>query len=174
MLQYTDLDGQARSNRGDKLNLNGHAWTASLETGYPIALSQRWTLEPQAQLIAQKVSLDTASDSVSRISHDAQVELTGRLGARLAGTFTGTSGRLLQPYAQVNLWHGDGGRDTLTFGGIDRIKTDYRYTSVQLESGVVAQVSEALSLHGGVQYSTNLDSRQQEASGVNLGVRWQF
>ncbi|HDS1817916.1 TPA: autotransporter outer membrane beta-barrel domain-containing protein [Pseudomonas putida] len=174
VLQYTDLDGRARSNRGDKLNLNGHAWTASLETGYPIALSQRWTLEPQAQLIAQKVSLDTASDSVSRISHDAQVELTGRLGARLAGTFTGTSGRLLQPYAQVNLWHGDGGRDTLTFDGIDRIKTDYRYTSVQLESGVVAQVSEALSLHGGVQYSTNLDSRQQEASGVNLGVRWQF
>ena len=35
-------------------------------------------------------------------------------------------------------------------------------------------VSEALSLHGGVQYTANLDSRQQEASGVNLGVRWQF
>jgi len=25
-----------------------------------------------------------------------------------------------------------------------------------------------------VQYASNLDSRQQEASGVNLGVRWQF
>ena len=174
VLQYTDLDGRARSHRGDKLNINGHAWTASLESGYPIALSQRWAVEPQAQLIAQKVSLDTARDSVSRISHDAQVELTARLGARLEGTFTGNRGRLLQPYAQVNLWHGDGGRDTLTFDELDTIKTDYRYTSVQLESGVVAQVSEALSLHGGVQYSANLDSRQQEASGVNLGVRWQF
>ncbi|WP_043197419.1 autotransporter outer membrane beta-barrel domain-containing protein [Pseudomonas putida] len=174
VLQYTRLDGRARSDRGDKLNIDGHAWTASLESGYPIALSERWTLEPQAQLIAQKVSLDSASDSVSRISHDAQVELTGRLGVRLEGAFTGSSGRLLQPYAQVNLWHGDGGRDTLTFDDVDKIKTDYRYTSVQLESGVVAQVSEALSLHGGVQYTANLDSRQQEASGVNLGVRWQF
>ncbi|MFJ4452925.1 autotransporter outer membrane beta-barrel domain-containing protein [Pseudomonas sp. NPDC089392] len=174
VLQYTSLNGRARSDRGDKLNIDGHAWTASLESGYPIALSERWTLEPQAQLIAQKVSLDSASDSVSRISHDAQVELTGRLGMRLEGAFTGSSGRLLQPYAQVNLWHGDGGRDTLTFDGVDKIKTDYRYTSVQLESGVVAQVNEALSLHGGVQYTTNLDSRQQETSGVNLGVRWQF
>jgi outer membrane autotransporter protein len=174
VLQYTDLDGRARSHRGDKLNIKGHAWTASLESGYPIVLSQRWAVEPQAQLIAQKVSLDTARDSISRVSHDAQVELTARLGARLEGTFTGTRGRLLQPYAQVNLWHGDGGRDTLTFDDLDTIKTDYRYTSVQLESGVVAQVSEALSLHGGVQYSANLDSRQQEASGVNLGVRWQF
>ena len=174
VLQYTRLDGRARSDRGDKLNIDGHAWTTSLESGYPIALSEHWTLEPQAQLIAQKVSLDSASDSVSRISHDAQVELTGRLGVRLEGAFTGSSGRLLQPYAQVNLWHGDGGRDTLTFDDVDKIKTDYRYTSVQLESGVVAQVSEALSLHGGVQYTANLDSRQQEASGVNLGVRWQF
>ncbi|MFG0411158.1 autotransporter outer membrane beta-barrel domain-containing protein [Pseudomonas sp. FYR_11] len=174
VLQYTRLDGRARSERGDKLNIDGHAWTASLEAGYPIALSDRWTVEPQAQLIAQKVKLDSASDSVSRVSHDAQVEMTGRLGVRLEGAFKGSSGRLLQPYAQVNLWHGDGGRDTLTFDDTDKIKTDYRYTSVQVESGVVAQVSDALSVHGGVQYTTNLDSRQQEASGVNLGIRWAF
>ncbi|PRN02524.1 autotransporter outer membrane beta-barrel domain-containing protein [Pseudomonas sp. LLC-1] len=174
VLQYTHLDGRARSDRGDKLNIDGHAWTASLESGYPIALSERWTLEPQAQLIAQKVSLDSASDSVSRISHDAQVELTGRLGVRLEGAFTGSSGRLLRPYVQVNLWHGDAGRDTLTFDDVDKIKTDYRYTSVQLESGVVAQVNQALSLHGGVQYTDNLDSRQQEASGVNLSMRWNY
>lgn len=54
VLQYTRLDGRARSDRGDKLNIDGHAWTASLESGYPIALSERWTVEPQAQLIAQK------------------------------------------------------------------------------------------------------------------------
>ena len=174
VLQYTRLDGRARSDRGDKLNIDGHAWTASLESGYPISVSERWTLEPQAQLIAQKVSLDSANDSVSHVNYDAQVELTGRLGVRLEGAYNTSNVRLLQPYAQLNLWHGDGGRDTLTFDDVDKIKTDYRYTSLQLETGLVAQVSEALSLHGGVQYSSNLDSRQQEASGVNLGVRWQF
>ncbi len=174
VVQYTDLDGRARSDRGGKLELDGHAWTASLESGLPVALSKRWTLEPQAQLIAQKTSLDSASDGVSRISHDAQVELTSRLGVRLEGAFKVAGERLLQPYAQINLWHGDGGRDTLTFDGVDRIKTDYRYTSVQLEGGLVARLDRNLSLHGGVQYTSNLDSRQQETSSVNLGVRWQF
>ncbi|MDF9618056.1 autotransporter outer membrane beta-barrel domain-containing protein [Pseudomonas entomophila] len=174
VLQYTRLDGRARSERGDKLDIEGHAWTASVETGYPIALSQHWTLEPQAQLIAQKTALDSASDSVSRVSHDAQVELTGRLGVRLEGAFEQLAARLLQPYVQLDLWHGDGGRDTLTFDRADKIKTDYRYTSLQFEAGLVAQLSNALSVHGGVWYSGNLDSRQQEASGMNLGVRWQF
>ena len=174
VLQYTKFDGRARSDRGDKLNIDGHAWTASLESGYPISVSERWTLEPQAQLLAQKVSLDRANDSISHVSHNAQVELTGRLGVRLEGAFSGSSGRLLQPYAQLNLWHGDGGRDTLTFDGVDKIKTDYRYTTLQLETGLVAQVSEALSLHGGVQYSSNLDSRQQESSAANVGLRFNF
>lgn len=174
VLQYTKLDGRARSERGDKLNIDGHAWTASLESGYPISVSERWTLEPQAQLIAQKVSLDSANDSISHVSHHAQVELTGRLGVRLEGAFSASSGRLLQPYAQLNLWHGDGGRDTLTFDGADKIKTDYRYTSLQLETGLVVQVSEALSLHGGVQYTSNLDSRQQESSAANVGLRFNF
>lgn len=174
VLQYTDLDGRARSTRDTTLKLDGDAWTASLEGGKPFAVSEHWSLEPQAQLIAQKVSLDTASDGVSRVRHEAQVELTARLGARLQGDFTTTGKHLLQPYAQLNLWHGDGGRDSLVFDDVDTVKTDYRYTALQLESGVVAQLSQALSLHAGVQYTQNLDSRQQESSGVNLGARWQF
>ncbi|MEN8639549.1 autotransporter outer membrane beta-barrel domain-containing protein [Pseudomonas sichuanensis] len=174
VLQYTHLDGRARSDRGDRLDLDGHAWAASLEGGYPLALTAQWTLEPQAQLIAQRVSLDSASDRASRVSHDAQVEWLGRLGLRLEGMFPATDRVLLQPFAQVNLWHADGGADTLTFNGVDRIDTDYRYTALQLEGGLAARLGSALSLHAGLQYSTNLDSRQQQASGVNLSLRWQF
>ncbi|MDU9403917.1 autotransporter outer membrane beta-barrel domain-containing protein [Pseudomonas sp. zfem004] len=174
VLQYTHLDGRARSDRGDRLDLDGHAWAASVEGGYPLALTAQWSLEPQAQLIAQRVSLDSASDRASRVAHDAQVEWLGRLGLRLEGMFPATDRVLLQPFAQVNLWHADGGADTLTFNGVDRIDTDYRYTALQLEGGLAARLGPALSLHAGLQYSTNLDSRQQQASGVNLGLRWQF
>lgn len=174
VLQYTRLDGRARSDRGDKLDLDGDAWAASLEAGVPIALSSHWAIEPQAQVIAQKTKFDTTSDRVSHIDHDAQVELTGRVGLRLEGRFKANGTRLLQPYAQVNLWHGDGGRDTLVFDNTDKVKTDYRYTALQAEAGVAAQLNTSLSVHGGVQYTTHLDSREQEASGVNLGVRWQF
>lgn len=174
VLQYTRLDGRARSDRGDKLDLDGDAWAASLEAGVPVTLSSHWAIEPQAQVIAQKTKFDTANDRVSRIDHDAQVELTGRIGLRLEGRFQPNGARLLQPYAQVNLWHGDGGRDALVFDKTDKVKTDYRYTALQAEAGVAAQLNTSLSVHGGIQYTTHLDSREQEASGVNLGVRWQF
>jgi outer membrane autotransporter protein len=62
-----------------------------------LALTAQWALEPQAQLIAQRVSLDSASDRVSRVSHDAQVEWLGRLGLRLEGLFPATDRVLLQP-----------------------------------------------------------------------------
>ncbi len=173
VLQYSDLDGRAKSDRGDKLDLNGHAWSASLETGYPIALSSQWTVEPQAQIIATKVSLDSANDSVSHVSYDAQTELTGRLGVRLEGNFKSGAVPLL-PYLQVNIWHGDGGRDTLTFDDLDQIKTDYRYTSMDIGTGLVAQINRNFSVHAGIDYASNLDAHQQERVGANLGIRLSY
>ncbi|MFK8331737.1 autotransporter outer membrane beta-barrel domain-containing protein [Pseudomonas sp. BJa5] len=170
VVQYSDVDGRAKSDRGDQLDLNGHTWAASLETGYPIALSPQWTVEPQAQVIAQSVSLDSADDSVAHVDYDAQTELIGRLGVRLEGNFK--SGSVpLQPYLQLNLWHADGGRDTLTFDDLDRIKTDYRSTSLDVGTGLVAQLGKNLSVHAGIDYGSNLDAHQQERIGANLGVR---
>jgi outer membrane autotransporter protein len=174
VLQYTALQGHARSDRGGRLNIDGHAWSASLEAGIPIALSSRWSLEPQAQLIAQKVSLDRAQDRVSRVEPETDLELSARLGLRLEGTFAGPAERWLQPYAQVDVWHTGGGHDTLVFDSADQIDTDYRQTTLHLESGVLVQASQSLTLHGGVQYSQNLDGREQRTRGINLGLRWQF
>ncbi|PWB35195.1 autotransporter outer membrane beta-barrel domain-containing protein [Pseudomonas sp. SDI] len=173
VLQHSSLDGRARSDRGDKLDLDGHAWAASLEAGYPFTLSPRWRLEPQVQLIASKVSLDSANDSAARVSFDAQTELTGRLGLRLEGDFK--AGDVpLQPFVQVNAWHGDGGRDTLTFDAVDKVKTDYRSASMEVGAGVVAQINPSVSVHLGVDYGTHLDARQQERVGANLGLRLSY
>lgn len=174
VLQYTDLDGHARSQRGDRIDLHGHAWTASLEAGYPLALSQRWTIEPQAQVIAQKLQLDGSRDRVSRIDFDSQVEATARVGVRLEGLFVRDADSAVQPYAQLDVLHTGGGRDTVEFDGRDRIRTDHRNTAAQLDVGVVGQVSRELSVHAGMRYSTNLDGRAQEHGGGQLGVRWRF
>lgn len=60
---------------------------ASMEVGKPFALSQNWSIEPQAQLIYQ----------------DHGSGWTGRLGARVKGDFTTGAGRL-QPYVSMNLY----------------------------------------------------------------------
>lgn len=174
VVQYSRLDGRARSDRGGRLDLDGNVWTVSLESGYPIALSSRWYLEPQAQVIAQRTQVEGVRDQVSQVDFDAQTELTARLGARVAGDLPLEGAASLQPYMQVNLWHGDGGRDTLEFDRRDRLKTDYRHTSMQVETGLVAVLSERFSVHGGVHYSQDLDGREQRGIGANMGLRWNY
>ncbi|MDZ5602663.1 autotransporter outer membrane beta-barrel domain-containing protein [Pseudomonas sp. RP23018S] len=174
VVQYSRLDGRARSDRGGRLDLDGDVWTASLEAGYPIPLSPHWRLEPQAQVIAQRTALDGARDQVSRVDFEQQTELTARLGARLEADLPLDGAALLQPYVQVNLWHGDGGRDTVVFDQRDRLRTDYRHTSMQVETGVVAVLSDRFSVHGGVQYSQDLDGREHRGVGANVGLRWSY
>lgn len=168
--QYTRLDGRARSDRGMQIDLDGHVWAASLETGYPIPLSQHWVLEPQAQIIGQKVSLDRQDDGVSNVRQDSDTQWTGRLGARLKGAYQAGSVPL-EPWVRANLWHSLSGEDRLTFDQVDTIKTDQQATWADIGVGITARLSPAVSLYTGVTYAANLDSRQQEQFAGNFGVR---
>ncbi|RUY33392.1 autotransporter outer membrane beta-barrel domain-containing protein, partial [Mesorhizobium sp. M7A.F.Ca.CA.002.07.1.1] len=51
VLMATFFGGNATSSRDIGIDVGGTGVTASLEGGYPIALAQGWTLEPQAQLV---------------------------------------------------------------------------------------------------------------------------
>ena len=173
VLQYTDLDGRTRSDRGVTLDLNGHTITGSLESGYPLPLNSRWVVEPQAQLIVQSVSLHSANDGISRISYDNQHDISARVGARLKGHFQ--AGRVpVQPYLRSNIWQSFGGRDSVSFDAADAIKTDHKSTWMDVGAGLSAQPSPSLSVYASLDYGYNLDSRQQEQVSANLGlrVRW--
>lgn len=170
VLQYTDFDGRARSDRGVKLALDGHALSASVEAGLPLPLNARWVLEPQVQVIARKVDFATRSDGISTVSQDSQANWTGRVGVRLKGDVM--AGKVaLEPYLRSNLWRSFGGHDTLEFDAGDPIKTDQAATWMDLGAGLSAQVSPGVALYGGVTYSANLDSHPQESLGATLGLR---
>ena len=104
----TRLDGRTRSERGVKLDLDGHAVSLSLETGYPIAVSNHWQIEPQAQLIAQRVSMDSASDGISTVGFETQDYLKARVGARIKGAYS-VNNMPVEPYIRANLWRSFGG-----------------------------------------------------------------
>src|SRR5690606_9781878 len=75
----TWFSGDATSRGNVGIDIDGTAITASLEGGYPFALTQNWTLEPQAQLIWNHLSLDTQADRFSSVSFDTDDVVTGRL-----------------------------------------------------------------------------------------------
>ncbi|MCJ8207528.1 autotransporter outer membrane beta-barrel domain-containing protein [Pseudomonas sp. RGM2987] len=166
----TRLDGDSRSERGLKIDNRGHALTLSAEAGYPFAVASNWVLEPQVQIIHQKVSLDTQDDGISRVEFDSDSAWTGRLGARLKGRYQ-VSGMPVEPYLRANLWHTFSGTDTVTFDNTDRVQTQQRSSTADLGIGVIVSLAPAVSLYAGADYSNNLDSNQQRSVAGNLGVR---
>ncbi|AOS37398.1 autotransporter outer membrane beta-barrel domain-containing protein [Pseudomonas brassicacearum] len=166
----TRLDGDNRSERGLKIDNRGHALTLSAEAGYPFAVVTDWVLEPQVQIIHQKVSLDTQDDGVSKVEFDSDSAWTGRLGARLKGRYQ-VSGMPVEPYLRANLWHTFSGTDTVTFDETERVKTQQRASTGDLGVGVIVSLAPTVSVYAGADYSANLDSSQQRSVAGNLGVR---
>lgn len=167
---YTWLDGDSHSDRGLKIDNQGHVVTLSAEAGYPFPLTDDWVIEPQAQIIHQQVKLDSQDDGISRVSFDADPAWTGRLGARLKGRYT-LAGLPAEPYVRANLWHTLSGTDTVTFASSTDIDTQQRSSWADLGVGINLTVARNVSLYANVDYSSNIDSNQQRATAGNLGVR---
>ena len=169
VLLHSWLDGKPRSNCGIGIDLDGDATTASLEGGYPLWLAQGISLEPQAQLIWQRVSFDATRDLFSPIAYDPDDAVTGRIGARLQGTFD-VNGKTLRPYLKANLWHYFDATDRTAFGSVV-LPTSYSATSLELGAGIVATMSKNVSLFAVADYTTNINGPHREALEGNLGVR---
>ncbi|TPL79227.1 autotransporter outer membrane beta-barrel domain-containing protein [Mesorhizobium sp. B2-3-14] len=172
VLMATFFGGDATSSRDVGIDIGGTGVTASLEGGYPIALAQGWTLEPQAQLIWQHLSLDDAKDRFSSVSVDSDGSVTGRIGARLQGEAT-VNGMALQPYLKANIWHDFGGTDRVSFDTTD-ISTEGRSTSFEFGGGIVAKVMDKVSIFATGDYTTNLGGDKRRILEGNLGfsVKW--
>jgi outer membrane autotransporter protein len=77
----------------------------------------------------------------------------------------------IEPYLRANSWHTFGGKDTVTYNGIDRINSEHKSSSADIGAGVVAKVSSSVSVYLAVDYDTNLDSEELSGSSGTLGVR---
>ena len=166
----TRLDGSSSSERGLEIQNKGHALTLSAEAGYPIALSGNWVVEPQVQLINQRISLDSQDDGISRVSFDSDTSWTGRLGARLKGRYE-VNGMPVEPYLRSNFWHTFSGTDTVSFDHTNRIKTEQKSSSADIGIGLIVSISSSVSLYTSADYSSKIDGNDLEGVVGNLGVR---
>lgn len=166
----TRFEGRSRSERGYTLDVDGHGMAVSMEAGYPLRLSNRWYLEPQAQLVWQKITLDTASDPVSDVAFDSQHYWRTRLGMRLKGDFM-MGDTPVEPSVRANVWHTLEGKDAVTFGEFDTLRTQHRATQAQLGVGVAARLSDEVGVFLNADYARSLDAQPQESLQGSLGLR---
>lgn len=150
---------------------SGNAVTGSVETGLPVSLGEGVTLEPQAQLVWQRTSLDSLHDGVSDVRWNNGNTWQGRVGARLQWAFE-ASGVNWKPYLRANVLRSFGQDDETAFDGSTTIANSIGQTAGQIGAGLVAQVSQNGSLYATTGYLTNFGGERQRVVTGNVGVRW--
>lgn len=165
VLMYTWLKGSQNSERDIHADVEGNIRSASLETGYPLPLSTHWTLEPQAQIIAQQLTLNDSHDSISSIHYDDESSLTGRAGLRLQGDYSG-----IKPSLSLNYWQSASHTSRLYLGE-DGISTSVGGKALQVGLGVSAQLSPASYVYITANQTSDLDDQHRRDYSGNMGVR---
>ncbi len=162
------FDGNSAARTGEAIDVHGTGWATSLEAGYPVALSTRWTLEPQAQIVWQRIKLDDRADAFSTIDFAAGDSLTGRVGLRLQGEYGG-----FQPYLHASLWHGFSGDQTTRFS-TNPIRTDLGRTEAEVGAGLIARFGDSVAVHVKGDYAFDADGPRSRRYGGTAGVtfRW--
>jgi outer membrane autotransporter protein len=106
VLQGSFYNGNAATQFAN-LSTNGTGFISSLEAGYPISLpwfGPRFVLQPEGQIIWQRVSFDDANDGLGPVALGTTSGASGRLGLRGKWTINDPAGRVWQPYVLANVW----------------------------------------------------------------------
>ncbi|GGC92686.1 autotransporter outer membrane beta-barrel domain-containing protein [Chelatococcus reniformis] len=176
-IQGTFYDqAHATSLLGEFLKTQGWGLLASLEGGYPIALGTAWTIEPQAQVIYQRLSFADGADRYGAVGYDTAGTAYGRIGARLTRAWMLDNGRAISTWGRVNLWHAFGDGPTATFASLSgaypmAFDAGTGGTWAQLGAGVSAAVADNVSLFAAADCNVRLGSETGRSVGGRLGFR---
>ncbi|MCG6575762.1 autotransporter outer membrane beta-barrel domain-containing protein [Pseudomonas sp. AF32] len=165
------VSGYSRNEQGQRQATEGDAVTLSVEGGFPIGISENWVVEPQAQLINRRITLDTAHTADN--SGNELSTWSGRVGARLKGRYQ-VNGLGVEPYVRTNLWHTVQSADTLTLDKVDKISSSRKSSTVEVGLGLVARVTPVVSLYVSADYSSDVDDNDLNGVITSLGVRMRW
>jgi fibronectin-binding autotransporter adhesin len=180
VLQRSWLDGEGIAVTGVQAAIGGSSLLASLEAGKAFDLSEKWAIEPQAQLVYHGSKLDDIAIPNARISFGSNDATVGRLGLRLVGDYTLSDNRPLKPYLRANWWHGFDGTYATAFiapAATTVIETQNGYDSGEIGAGFTLQLTDGVSLYGELGHTFAMGGSASESSkGVtaSLGVRVRF
>jgi outer membrane autotransporter protein len=167
------VNGYSRNDQGARQATEGSAVTLSVEGGFPIGIGENWVVEPQAQLVNQRITLDTPYAGSGNASSTDLTSWSGRVGARLKGSYD-FNGLGVEPYVRTNLWHTVYTGNTVTLDEVDKISSSRNSSTVELGLGLVARVTPAVSLYISADYSSDVDDNDLNGLIGSLGVRMRW
>jgi outer membrane autotransporter protein len=172
-------EASASSDLGEQLRSDGFGLNASLEAGYRFDLGGGWAIEPQAQLVYQRLSFEDGADSFGSVNFDAANDVLGGIGARVSRDWLLESGTKLTGSARASLWNAFGDGTEVAFADLSganavSFESGLGGTSLQLDLDASMAVSESVSLFVAGDYDVRVDSEQGHAVGGRIGfnVSW--
>lgn len=153
------------------LKANGHGVAGSVETGYPFDIGGGLLLEPQAQLIYQRVKFGDVADETALISLKPTEALQGRVGARLVQPWsTGAA------WVRANVWHEFIGKTTIALASLTgdngvTVQAPFRGTWGEIGFGASGLVSARVALFATAAYQHSIDNRHRESWNGRAGMR---
>ena len=183
---YLDAVAQATRYQGAAttqfagLATTGFGFVSSLEAGYPIQLPMfgpGFVLEPQAQVVWQRVSFDDANDGLGEIALGTTSGASGRIGLRGKWTIVNDSGQVWQPYVRANLWRDWGAQATAIYSGVDLVPLAQQANRLQLGGGVSVKMNTNVSLYANADYQLSIgDTEGGKRDGIRgaAGVRFMW
>lgn len=176
--------GKSRSSNGILLERDSFGWGASLEGGYPFQIDEEdedEILEPQLQVIYQRIDRDHHRDPAALIRFSNMDSLAARLGLRWANTWTlepthDGIRRLFTGWLRLNGWHEFRGQPVTEFSsaeGYVPFEANLKGTWWQLNAGASWQLGASTSLYANIGYQRSFD-RAFDAWDGKVGVRWNW
>ncbi|WP_448091824.1 autotransporter outer membrane beta-barrel domain-containing protein [Pseudomonas lini] len=161
------------------LESKGFGVAASLEVGYPLELTDHWILEPQAQVVYQRVTLNNASDVAANVRFAPATSMAERIGARLTTTREldhGVESRLITPWVDANLWHesrGDNRTEISSEDGFMPFHSKLGGSWAEVGAGVTGQITRNTSVFAHASYEFGLDGdRQANSYAIGVRINW--
>ncbi|HEY5288919.1 MAG TPA: autotransporter outer membrane beta-barrel domain-containing protein [Caulobacteraceae bacterium] len=177
VLQGTWYGGSA-STQFARLNTNGTGFIASLEGGDPFALPQLgpgFVLEPQGQILWQKVSFRHDYDGLGDVALGDTTGPSGRIGLRGKWTIVTAGDQVWQPYLRANLWRDWGAEANAVYSGTDSVPLASQTTMLELGGGLTGRINASVSVFANVDYEFAVGAAEGEKrNGVRgaLGARY--
>jgi len=176
MIAYGGFDGTVSTDlRGNTARLEGHSYAASVEMGMPFALPMGGlTLEPQAQIIYQRLEFDRKRD-IDGFAVDIgdPDQWLVRVGGKMQKSFARTrQGSDIKLYGKLNLLH--------AFGDENQIWLDHNFysgrfgTHLETGIGIDAALFGRASLYGDMSWAERVSSSGSSGITLNGGLKASF
>jgi outer membrane autotransporter protein len=159
-------------------NSKGDSLLASLEIGKGFPVGDGWVIEPQLQLMHQRVDLDDVNIGGATVQQDTHDGWTARAGVRLKGEISTAAG-VLQPYGRFNVYKSGNGTDVTRFIGpaaATDIASQSGGSSTELAAGATLRITQTTSLYGelGKLWASGGSTRSKSGINAGVGVRMQW